>query len=498
MLFNSYIFVLLFLPICLLGYFCLNRLEKYNTALLFLLGMSLWFYGYFNPKYLFVILISIIVNYGFYYLISLPLHLPSGKEHLNSKIASPAFRKFILLAALFFNIGALLYFKYMDFFISTINHIFHTNHALLHIVLPLGISFFTFQQISFIIDAYRGEVPKYNFLHYACFVSYFPQLIAGPIVTHDELVPQLMDRHKKKINWDNLAAGIYLFTFGLSKKVLLADTFGNAANIGFSDTSALNTTNALITMLSYTIQIYFDFSGYCDMAIGIGKMMNIDLPLNFNSPYKALTINEFWDRWHMTLTRFFTQYVYIPLGGNRKGVFRTYLNMLIVFLISGFWHGAGWNFIFWGGIHGLFCIVTRQFKSFFNRLHPALNWIITFGFVNIAWVFFRASSFQDALRLIDKILQFDFGPVDSSIIECFRLPEIVILLNKLPIESRYPCFLLVIAFAIAFLLLLGCRNAYEKMTTYRPTVYRIFTTALLMGWCIFSFAGVSTFLYFNF
>lgn len=308
MFFNSYIFVLLFLPICILGYFSLNHFGRKMPAQIFLLCMSLWFYAYFNLKYLLIILASITCNYMFYLLLN-------KGENQNR-------RKMLLFIALAMNIGVLFYFKCYNFFLENINIIWKQDLALKTILLPLGISFFTFQQISFVIDAYKGEIPKYGFVNYASFVTFFPQLIAGPIVTHDELIPQFMDESKKRFSWDNFAEGIYIFSFGLSKKVLLADTFGNAANWGFANIAGLDTTNAVLTMLSYTFQIYFDFSGYCDMAIGIGKMMNIDLPLNFNSPYKALTITEFWSRWHMTLTRFFTKYVYIPLGGSRGGEYR--------------------------------------------------------------------------------------------------------------------------------------------------------------------------------
>lgn len=488
MLFNSYIFVLFFLPVCLLGYFGFNQFGKYQTAQIFLLSMSLYFYGYFNPQYLPIIIASILFNYSIYLLMDRP-HVYIGSCR----------RKLLLLCALIFNLGMLGYFKYTNFFIDTINHAFHTNWNLLHIVLPLGISFFTFQQISFIIDTYRGGVPAYSFLNYACYVTYFPQLIAGPIVSHDELIPQFMDVNKKKINWDNLASGIYLFSLGLAKKVLLADTFGNAANIGFNNIEALNTTNALISMLAYTIQIYFDFSGYCDMASGIGRMMNIDLPLNFNSPYKSLTINEFWDRWHITLTRFFTKYVYIPLGGNRKGPIRTYINILIVFLLSGFWHGAGFNFILWGGCHGVFCIISRHFKSFMEKIPAALNWLITFLFVNAAWVLFRAPSLTSAILFFKKIFLFDFGAIDEEVNECFRLPELTVVLNYTSrIENHFPHFLMIVIFTVTFILLLKFRNAQERLSDYRPTTPRLCTTALLMVWCIFSFANISTFLYFNF
>lgn len=489
MLFNSYIFVLFFLPICIFGYFGLNRLGKYKAAQMFLLGMSLWFYGYASPKYLFVIIASIMINYGFYLMLN-----------RFSRSKSIHMRKIILLTALASNIGLLFYFKYTNFFISTVNSLLRTGWSTLNIVLPLGISFFTFQQISFIIDTYRGEVPRYSFLNYASFVAFFPQLIAGPIVSHDELVPQFMDKEKKQVNWDYLATGIILFTYGLAKKVLLADTFGNAANIGFGNIGELDTTNAIISMLAYTLQIYFDFSGYCDMAVGIGRILNIDLPINFNSPYKALNINEFWDRWHITLTRFFTKYVYIPLGGNRKGTARTYLNIFIVFFLSGFWHGAGWNFIFWGIFHGIFCIITRHFKTIYDKMPAVLRWCVTFGFINAAWVLFRATTLSSGLSFIKRILLFDFGAIDNNILDCFQMTEITALSNQLLIEGEeiVSYFSMAAMFILAFILILGTRNAYEKIQDYKPTILSLCATTFLLVWCIFSFAGVSTFLYFNF
>ncbi|MBE5883579.1 MAG: MBOAT family protein [Lachnospiraceae bacterium] len=483
MLFNSYIFILLFLPLCLIGYFTLNHFKKYSLGQLFLLGMSLWFYAYFNARYLFIILASILINYGAYLLIR--------------RCRGTRRSKAVMIAGVAINVGILLYFKYMDFFIGNVNALFKTDFNLLNILLPLGISFFTFQQISFIVDAYREEIPDYGFLHYASFVAYFPQLIAGPIVKHDELVPQFMDVDKKKFNADNFAQGIYIFTFGLAKKVLLADTFGSVVTYGFTTLNQLGSVSALLVVLSYTIQIYFDFSGYCDMAIGIGKMMNIDLPVNFNSPYKALTITEFWDRWHMTLTRFFTKYVYIPLGGNRKGKLRTYVNVLIVFLISGFWHGASWNFVFWGLCHGVFVVITRAFKSFFDKLHPAFNWLITFAFVNITWVFFRAETFSQALALLKALFSWNFT-FDPLFMEMFRLAELKKLLAVFGIEAMYPPFLIMAFFLVAFVLILGCRNAYERMQRFKPTMLNLLTTIFLFTWCVFSFAGISTFLYFNF
>jgi alginate O-acetyltransferase complex protein AlgI len=260
--------------------------------------MSLYFYGYFNPKYLWIILISILFNFAVYRILG--------------RISLSASRKIFLVLAVLFNLGILFYFKYFDFYLENVNALFRTNFVLKKLVLPLGISFFTFQQLSFVIDAYKGKVPKYDLICYASFVTFFPQLIAGPIVTHDELVPQFFNHDKKAFSWEHFSQGVYLFQIGLSKKVLIADVFGNAVNWGFSNIDKLDSTNAILTVLAYTIQIYFDFSGYCDMASGVGRMMNLELPVNFDSPYKALTIIEFWERWHITLTRFFTRYIYIP------------------------------------------------------------------------------------------------------------------------------------------------------------------------------------------
>lgn len=485
MLFNSYIFALLFLPLTMVGYFFLCKLKTGTPAHIFLLCMSLWFYGYFNISYLPIIIGSVVFNYGAYKLLQ----------------KAGGLRTAAFIVALLANVGVLFYFKYFDFFIENVNAIFNRDFALKNLVLPLGISFFTFQQLSFIIDAYRGETGDYGFLDYALFVTYFPQLIAGPIVTHDELVPQFMDENRRHFDWDNFSRGLYQFALGMGKKVLLADTFGNAANWGFSNIDALDSASAIVVMLSYTIQIYFDFSGYCDMAVGVAKMMNIDLPQNFDSPYKALTITEFWDRWHMTLTRFFTRYVYIPLGGSRRGKVRTYINTMIVFLVSGLWHGASWTFVLWGALHGVFTVITKMCRRFFDRLHPALNWLITFGFVNAAWILFRADTIGDAVLFIKKILLLRFTGINENIVSAFNLTEFRCLFENIfnyDILGRYSPFFMVLFFLAALLLLLGSRNAHEKAQSFSPTLTKSFAIVFLLIWCIFSFSGVTTFLYFNF
>ena len=487
MLFNSYIFILLFLPACMLGYFGLNRFGRYQTAQVFLLVMSLWFYGYFNPSYLAIILVSICVNFFF--------------TRCFHRLRNCLTRKLLFVTALLFNLGILFYFKYYNFFLENINALFGLSLATKNILLPLGISFFTFQQVSYVIDAYRGQVEEYPFLQYASFVVYFPQLIAGPIVTHDELIPQFLDPEKKRFSWDNFEPGMYLFVLGLAKKVLIADVFGSAANWGFANAQTLSCADAILTSLAYTIQIYFDFSGYCDMAIGLGRMMNLTLPLNFNSPYRSLSITEFWDRWHMTLTRFFTRYIYIPLGGSRRGMARTCLNVLTVFLASGFWHGANWTFILWGCLHGIFSVLTRLFSGLWKKLPKALAWLLTFIFVDLTWVLFRADSISHAAALLGRMFSGAPGGVSGELTKAFLLPELEMILGPIRIFGileQNPALCALLFFGAAMLLILNPRNAHTRMETDRPGVLRTLWTVFLLLWCIFSFSGVSTFLYFNF
>ena len=485
MLFNSYIFVLLFLPLTFVGYFSLNKIS-YEAGKVWLLGMSLWFYAYFNINYLPIIVLSICVNYIM--------------NKLIITAASNTTKRIWLTIALVANVGVLFYFKYYDFFIDNINSLFRSDFVLHRLILPLGISFFTFQQLSYIIDSYRGEVPDYSFLDYALFVTYFPQLIAGPIVMHSEMAPQFADVTKKRINYENLSKGIMAFSFGLAKKVLLADTFGKVVNWGYNNVEALDTGNALLVMIFYTFQIYFDFSGYCDMATGIGLMFNINLPMNFNSPYKALTIVDFWKRWHMTLTRFFMKYVYITLGGNRAGNIRTYFNILIVFLVSGLWHGANWTFVLWGAIHGIFSLITRMFQKVFDSIHPALNWLITFGFVNLTWIYFRADSIEQANQIIKSIFDLKFdGLNEILIVEIYRLAEFMALSRMTNYGIlNYPNLYMLLFVTFSLWIVLFTKNTNEKIAAFKPTALNSCATIILVVWSVISFSGVSTFLYFNF
>ena len=484
--------MLCFLPLCLAGYFCLNRFGQKRLALLWLFVMSLWFYGYNTPKYLPLILISVLINFSFYRMSFLIRDRSAGKA--------------AMFAAVAINLGILFYYKYFNFFVDTVNTVFASDWTLKNIMLPLGISFFTFQQVSFVVDAFRGEVPEYGFLDYACFVTFFPQLIAGPIVTHDELVPQLMDDERKSFNAENFVRGLYIFSIGLGKKVLIADNLSFVVTTGYDWASngywqLFDSGIGLIVMLSYTFQMYFDFSGYSDMAIGIGKMFNMDLPRNFNSPYKAITIVDHWKRWHLTLTRFLTKYVYIPLGGSRKGEGRTYLNIVLVYFFSGIWHGAGWTYIVWGLSHGLFNALTRWGHRVFDRIPKALNWFITFAFINLGFIVFRAPSLELAFDIIGRIFQFDFGPASLGLMGGFCVPEIQSALSLIPFVGHFaqiPSVMAALFLGFCLFTVLVPANAYEKMQRMRPNALNLVFTLGIIVWCLFCFGRVSEFLYFNF
>jgi len=342
----------------------------------FLVFASLVFYSWWNIAYLPIILSSMLFNYV--------IGLSLSREQMGSKVGKKALLTFGITA----NVALLGYFKYADFFIRNLNHLLDTNVGMLNLALPLAISFFTFQQIAYLVDSSRGETREYDFLNYANFVTFFPQLIAGPIVHHKEMMPQFAAPSNKVKRYNNIATGLFIFSIGLFKKVIIADTFAVWATAGFDHASVLNMIEAWVTSLSYTFQLYFDFSGYTDMAIGAALLFNIKLPINFNSPYKALSIQDFWRRWHMTLTRFLKEYIYIPLGGNRRGEFRTYSNLMATFLIGGIWHGAGWTFLFWGFLHGIAIVIQRAWNKMGFRLNTLFAWFVTFNFINITWVFF--------------------------------------------------------------------------------------------------------------
>lgn len=485
MLFNSYEFILAFLPISITGYFTFHHFKKHNAAKLWLVICSLFFYGYFNFSYLWIIVSSIIVNYifSFYF--------------MKKTDANKTLRKFLLILGLSLNLGLLFFYKYLDFLFEITSNIFNTDPIHLNLILPLGISFFTFQQISYLIDAYHNKARQYNFLDFSLFVTFFPQLIAGPIVLHSEIIPQFENENNLKLNTDNLAKGLYAFSRGLAKKVLIADNFGKIVTFGYTNIPQLSTFETVLTILAYTFQIYFDFSGYCDMASGIANMFNIELPINFNSPYKALNISDFWKRWHITLTRFLTNYIYIPLGGSRCSRKRTCLNILIVFLISGLWHGAGYTFILWGAMHGIAMIIYRMLKKYIDKIPYYITWLLTFVFINISWIYFRAESVSSANTLITRLFSGGFT-LNYEITETLlNIVPISIVSNLMNFEGVLNILMIAIM-AVTIFVCLFTRNVQERVNSFKAGMINLITTGALMTWSILSLSGVSTFLYFNF
>ncbi len=498
MLFNSYIFIFLFLPITLMGWYLFNSQKAYTLAKYFLAGMSLWFYAYFNYYYLIIIVASILGNYLISYLMKF------SHTKLTSRIG--------LIIGLLFNFSFLFYFKYYDFFFENINALFHTDFTLKHILLPLGISFFTFQQVSFIVDRCTGKAEHYAFADYITFVTFFPQLIAGPIVLYKEMMPQFEDTSNRRFCADNFAKGITLFTLGLGKKVLLADVLALPVNYGFCNAYLLDTPSTLLMILAYTFEIYFDFSGYSDMAMGLAKMFNIELPMNFDSPYKACSVKELWQRWHITLSRFFIQYVYIPLGGSRKGRIRTLINTFLVFFLSGLWHGANWTYVAWGTMQGLLVVWDNLgivgVKGSNDKV-PAkfyiprwLGWVFTFGFFNLSLFFFRSESMAQAFQMFKNIGMFKATGVIYKMVATLDIPEFYIvkqvinLANPALLNYAYLALFLLLLVISAFII--SRKNAVQivKETTLNKKMCLV--TVLLLTWCIISFSQVSTFIYFNF
>jgi D-alanyl-lipoteichoic acid acyltransferase DltB (MBOAT superfamily) len=485
MLFNSYIFIFVFLPVTYFIYFYLNKKRLTEVSKGFLVFSSLFFYSWWNIIYLPLILISMLFNYVL------------GKQ-LASIVYPEHIKKILLTIGVVSNLILLGYYKYADFFLENINMLLNTHLSLLHLALPLAISFFTFQQIAYLVDSYRGETKEYDFLNYAVFVAFFPQLIAGPIVHHSEMMPQFENIRNKVKNYRNIALGLFIFSMGLFKKVILADTFAVWATNGFDIAEKLNFVEAWITSLSYTLQLYFDFSGYTDMAIGTALLFNIKLPINFNSPYKAVSIQDFWRRWHMTLSRFLKDYVYIPLGGNRKGEIRTYTNLFTTFLLGGIWHGAGWTFVLWGAMHGIALVIHRAWQQLGFRMHTFLAWFITFNFINIAWVFFRAKEFDDAIKILKGM----------SGISGVTLPHVLsskfFFLHQYGVEfgnfigniggNSYTIIWVVFGLLIVF----GLKNSMELLQNFKVSNITVWFSGILFIVAILSMNKISEFLYFNF
>ncbi|EKD55082.1 MAG: hypothetical protein ACD_60C00027G0008 [uncultured bacterium] len=445
MLFNSYFFIFLFLPVTLLLFFFAAKWNR-QWALSVLLIASFIFYSWYNYHYGIILFFSIGVNFFI------------SKNII--KISAAKIKKYFLHLGLIFNLGLLGYFKYMNFFIQNINSLIHHQINLFNITLPLGISFFTFTQIAFLVDSYRGLVQEYKFLNYALFVSYFPHLIAGPIIHHMEVMPQFEKSTIFKVNHRNLLVGLTIFAIGLFKKVIIADYLARLVTPVFDiHSSFISTTDAWIGALAYTFELYFDFSGYSDMAVGLSLLLGIKLPINFYSPYKSANIIEFWRRWNMTLSRFLRNYLYIPLGGNRKGPVRRYINLMITMILGGLWHGASWTFITWGCLHGLYLCINHGWISLKKVLKISnhggyivhhTSKLITFVAIVIAWVFFRAPDFTVAFQILHAMF-----------LNIFTDPFSWCFLNALRFFSVEKIFTVI---AISFVMIGFLPNTYQLLS----------------------------------
>lgn len=504
MVFNSYIFIMAFLPLVLIGYFLINKYCCSNlgrAGLVWLLLLSFVFYAYSAPRFVLLFIVSILVNY----VVTKFLKKLKQGDKGTSQI-----QKMVLIGGIILDLLPLIFFKYSNFMLDSIG-LSVDEEWILEVGVPLGISFYTFLQIAYIVDCYRSEEGfGYTFLEYATYVVFFPKITMGPIVLHDEIIPQLREADRKKLDYNNISQGFYAFTLGLAKKVLIADVLAKFVSAGFQNVDGINSATAIFVMLSYTLQLYFDFSGYCDMAGGVAKMLNIDLPYNFNSPYKARSISEFWQRWHMTLTRFFTRYVYIPLGGSRKGKFRTYVNNIIVFLLSGIWHGANWTFIFWGLLHGILMVMEKigkdiglgfkAFKGFGAKAVNVVKWVVTFIIINVTWIFFRAESIEQAFLYLKRIFSGGWKCQDN-ILEIFDKLIEVRLLERIGFAAVLDNYAHIAIWVILVLMIASTvllKNTQEKMKNPKYSWARSVVTSILMVWCIISLSDVSEFLYFNF
>lgn len=495
MVFNSYEFVLLFLPVFMIGYHLIRSFgqkkgnEKFLCDLWIILG-SLIFFALFGVENMAILLISIIWNFC----TSIPMSfMRDGKVKIKlfGKEVSP--HKPWLFIGIAGNLVLLLFFKLSGFFF------------------PIAISFYTFNQISYIVDLSKGDIEKFDPMDYLTYVLFFPKLLQGPLMNYSGFAKELDESRRGGADFEKIMRALLLFSIGLFKKVILADTFGKAVDFSYSGIAGIGSLQAVLTAVFYSFQLYFDFSGYCDMAGALCSMMGFELIVNFDSPYRAVNIIDFWKRWHITLTKFFTRYIYIPLGGNRRGAVRTYINLLIVFLISGFWHGTGLTFIIWGAMHGVLYVLTRALNkgkekaekeknSLPKKLVTAGKTILTFCYVTAAWVFFRASTVKEALDLFRQMLQGGRKPLPSGFSSCFQLDEFWYIIKVTPImKLSFAWDVCLWGFlAAAVVIIFFNENAYKKTKECRMGIWSTLATAVLMIWSILSFGGVSTFLYMNF
>lgn len=498
MLFNSYIFILVFLPLVLVVYYFFKYKNNDVLARASLVLMSLWFYSYFHFSYILIILTSIAVNF------------------IVSKLMkkSVKYKKSLLILGIVLDVGLIFYYKYLDFFLENLNLVTGLNIPLLHILMPLGISFFTFQQIGYLVDVYYDEIEQVDFLNYCLFITFFPQLIAGPIVTYNEMIPQFGAKENSHFSSEGFAKGLYWFACGLAKKVLIADTLGKGAKWGYANVTSLNGPEAILTGVLYTFELYYDFSGYCDMACGIGKMFGVDLPVNFLSPLKSLNVMDYWNRWHITLGRFLTNYVFNPLvrcfGPGKKGTDRAArkkrqnrignLCLFLTFFISGIWHGANWTFILWGILQGTGRVLYQIIRKKYDAWNKGIRWAITFVFTAFSMALFGAPSLKAFGTMLQKIPVGWSQGIRGEFLQNFDVIELTYVEDHIGILNGFvqkmPQTNMVLILLISISIALLGKNIYEQKKT--RTAWTAIATVLLMVWSVLSLSSVSTFLYFNF
>ena len=496
MLFNSYPFIWLFLPVALAGFFLAARF-RHEAAAAWLALCSLFFYGYWDVHYVPLLLLSITVNYQI------------GKQisnHIEKQAAQRA--KMWLIIGLVFDLGLLAHYKYTNFFLDNWVTLTGSTIDFPNIILPLGISFFTFTQIAYLADCHKGIVKERNPVHYLLFITYLPHLIAGPILHHKQMMPQFAHAKTYRISQENIAIGLTIFAIGMFKKMAIADPLSTFVGPVFAVSKhpgLLSTEEAWLGALAYCLQLYFDFSGYSDMAIGLSRLFGIKMPLNFNSPYKSTSIIDFWRRWHMTLSQFLRDYLYIALGGNRKGKTRRHINLLLTMLLGGLWHGAGWTFIIWGGLHGIYLTANHVFREFFPpsndktvaaRARAITGWLLTTLGVIFAFVVFRATSVNDAMIVLQAMIGAQSAIEGDAVIKILEhadegwdyvlLAGLIALFapNTQEIMSRFQ----------------PASDAVDSQTRWQwqPSILLALLTAVVLSYSIVNIGQVSEFLYFQF
>ena len=462
---------ILILPIVLILYFEAGKREKYDLSKIVLIVSSMLFFLSYGTESFLLLLVSCIFN------------LFWAKLLLKKK------NKALLAAGIVINVLPLLAFKYLNFFAVTLAHLAGGEFTAIDIIAPVAISYYTFQMITWTVDSYRGETAAVRVLDYLEYVWFFPRMIMGPITRQDEFVPQINEHKRYIADPENIATGFVWFTVGMSKKLLLASRFAGAGTYGFVMGSNLSMAEGWLCSIAYTFQIYLDFSGYCDMAAGVARMFNIDIPKNFDSPYKAYSIGDFWKRWHISLTSFLRRYIYFPLGGNRKGKVRTYLNMLAIFVISGFWHGANWTFILWGALHGVLMVIERLSGGFLKKIPKFIRVGATFILVNIGWIFFAAPDIGSAFTFIGEMFRPDNILPAAGFYDTFDMGTVPFI--RFHLNLAIPAF-----YVLTFAALQLTKNIYEKK--YKPNLRTAAATAVLFVWSFLYANAVSDFIYFKF